>query len=216
MPSFTLNPFYLLLIPVTYGKFTFLPDCPPPLTTQTCLRCLTWQCISIIWLWVSLHVHQESPKCSCWRVRRCNNRKPRKISVNRSPSLSSTYTLCNHSHHHNIKCTYLAGFLKAPLWSTLQRCKWKNKVQGCEKIIIMKSWSSPTTYCTLLFFSRTALIYSWGSKIPVGKAAGMRGRVLPLCSWQCSPFSEPLQKQKSVHGGRRMPFITWSWSTNLR
>lgn len=74
-----------------------------------------------------------------------------------------------------------------------------------KKIIITKSWSIPVTCCTLLFFSRTALIYSWVSKTPVGKAAGMTGRRLPLCSWQRSPFSELLQKQKLVcRGGKNV------------
>lgn len=70
-----------------------------------------------------------------------------------------------------------------------------------KKKIIMKSWSIPVICYTLLFFGRTTLIYSWVSETPVGKAAGMTGRLLPFCSWQCSPFSKLLQKQKSVHGG---------------
>lgn len=32
-----------------------------------------------------------------------------------------------------MKCTYLTLFPRAPLWSTLRRCKWQNKVRGCEE-----------------------------------------------------------------------------------
>lgn len=67
-----------------------------------------------------------------------------------------------------------------------------------KEAVIMKSWSVPATCCTFI-----TLLWQNHSDLQLNEqGAGMSSRRSPLCSWQCSPFFKPLQKQESVYRGR--------------
>lgn len=212
MPSLTLNPSYLVLILVTCGKLTCVPDCLS-LTTQTCLRCLTCWCNSTLWLQLSLPVHQDSPSCICWRVRDSKtNRKPHKPSANTSSNLSLPLAPCI------ITCTTtslnLTQFLQALLWVTLQRCKvakwairlWKNNnpealVYSCYLLHITPLWQ---IHSDLQLGEEGA---GWKSSRYGWQAGGH-----PSAAGRAAPSPNCCRSRNLSSKDGRMTFITWSWS----